>query len=149
VQLLRNVLAIENATRKLLPWNLWFNVRRGTLHSVSASCVQKATRERCRNVRRKVKVDRSSSVAIDDADNDDDCHTREGTDGEDQPAIRELPRDHVTQEDGTRMYGLVVGCGVGGCGRALADGWSGAGGHSSTIHRQVGRATNRLGSSVV
>jgi len=92
----------------------------------------------------------TSSVAVDDADDDDNCHTREGTDAKHQPSVRELPRDHVTEEDRSWVNLLVggirlrvrhlaaAGCRCGApCRRAGA------------IHRQVGSASNGLDTSVV
>jgi len=49
----------------------------------------------------------ASEVAVDDADDDDDGHARDDRRGEDQPAVLERPRDHVAQEDRSRVDRVV------------------------------------------
>jgi len=108
-------------------------------------------REEWKEARTTLKVTRQgqrSSVAVDDADDDDDCHAREGTDAQYQPTVGELPRDHVTEEDGSGVYWVLGVLCLGG--RALAS--AGAPGGRVTraiIDGQVWGASNRLGSAVV
>lgn len=50
----------------------------------------------------------SSSIAVDDADDDDDGHARYGAERQDQPPVREPTRHDVAQEYRTRVI-LAVG----------------------------------------
>jgi len=98
-----------------------------------------------------MKVRLSSSVAIDDADNDDDCHTRKGTDAQHQPAVRELPRDNVAQEYGSWVNLVVRGVTLGGRDFATARrrGCSASGGSTCTVDGQVRGSSNGLDAAVV
>ena len=53
------------------------------------------------------KVNAASDVAVDDADDDNDGHTRDYGRGEDQPAVFEWSRNHVSEEDWTRVNRVV------------------------------------------
>ena len=53
----------------------------------------------------------SLRVAVDDADNDDDAHAGDGSDGQRQPAVLEASRHDVAQEDRSRVL-VVRGCAV-------------------------------------
>lgn len=83
-----------------------------------------------------------SSVAVDYANNDYNRHAREGTDAQYQPSVGELPRYHVTEKDGTRMYRLL-GVGIYLGGRALTAR------RTNAVHRQIRSASNRLDCPVV
>jgi len=53
-----------------------------------------------------------SSVAVDDAERDDDGHTEEDGDRQHQPAILELASHYAAQEDRTRSTVVLVGAAV-------------------------------------
>ena len=71
--------------------------------------------------RRAVKTARSS-VAVDDAEGDDDGHAEEDRDGEYQPAVLELPRHDRPQEDRARP--VVVVAVVAAASPAAPPGWA-------------------------
>lgn len=47
------------------------------------------------------------SIAVNDADDNDDGHTKDGAATEQQPAVWKLPGDDVLQEDGSRVSGVT------------------------------------------